>query len=75
MSQYRWLFGSLGSAFIVGVIFWAGATYNRISGIEGRLVSIESAILKLSNLGALEVKVEEHQRRLDAMDQQIRQLR
>jgi hypothetical protein len=75
MNQYRWLFGSLGSAFIVGVIFWAGATYNRISGIEGRLVSIESALLKLSNLSAIEVRVEEHQRRLDSLDRTMQQLR
>jgi hypothetical protein len=75
MNQYRWLFGSLGSAFIVGVIFWAGATYNRISGIEGRLVSIESALLKLSNLSAIEVRVEEHQRRLDSLDRTVQQLR
>lgn len=75
MSQYRWLFGSLGSAFIVGVIFWAGATYNRISGIETRLVNIETALVKLGNIAALEVRVEEHDRRLNRLDTSVQQLR
>jgi hypothetical protein len=34
------LISIFGSALIVGAIFWAGATYNRVEGIERRLIGV-----------------------------------
>jgi hypothetical protein len=60
---------------IIGAIFWCGATYNRVQGIETRLTNIEGLMSKFSDLSSLDVRIQEHQRRLDSLENTVRQLR
>lgn len=47
--------------FILGAVFWAGATYNRIAGIEGQLGVITSTLdqvaVSVSDLAALKIRL------------------
>ncbi len=61
----------LGSAFLLGTIFWAGAAYNRLSSIEGHMMSIDA---KISDLGALNERVSEQRNELDRMRQELHEL-
>lgn len=61
----------VGGAFIVGAIFWAGATYNRISGIEQQLVEIKSALPSMSRIAILEERINIQQRDIDTLRSQL----
>ncbi len=61
----------LGSAFLLGTIFWAGAAYNRLSSIESHMMSIDA---KISDLGALNERVSEQRNELDRMRQELHEL-
>jgi len=67
--------GSGMAVFLMGAIFWAGATYNRIQGIESHLLSIDAAISKIGNIQTIDERTSETQRRLDKLEDQVRQLR
>lgn len=67
--------GSGVAIFLIGAIFWAGATYNRVQGIEAQLSAIQSQISKLGDMQAVVVRQEDDQRRLDKLEEQVRQLR
>lgn len=54
--------GGLGSAFILGIIFWAGAAYNRLSSIEFHMTSIDA---KVSDFGALSERVNNMRSEID----------
>ncbi len=52
---------TLGSAilvFFIGATFWAGATYNRIDGIEAALKAMSSQMATLGDLPVLKMKVQ-----------------
>lgn len=59
----------LGSAFLMGTIFWAGAAYNRLSSIETHMTSIDS---KLDNYGQLNERVNENNKAIDDLRQELR---
>ena len=44
--------------FFIGATFWAGATYNRIDGIEATLKTIGLQMSSLGELPVLKMKVE-----------------
>ena len=69
----KFLMGSIGSAFMIGAIFWAGATYNRVDAIEGRLASIEASISKIGNVQLIDERTVQTQTRLDNLEEQMRQ--
>lgn len=62
----RIVIAGLGSSFLVGVIFWAGATYSRITSMEEHINSIDS---KLSTLG----DVTSYARRIQALEDRVAQ--
>lgn len=61
----------LGSAFLLGTIFWAGAAYNRLSSIEGHMMSIDA---KISDLGALNERVNMQRNEIDLLRQEMREM-
>ena len=63
--------GSLGAAFVLGTIFWAGAAYNRLSSMELHMASIDT---KLSDIGALNERVSNQRDELERLRQELREL-
>lgn len=61
--------GSLGAAFVLGAIFWAGAAYNRLSSIENHMSSIDT---KIDSYAALQERVGENARAIEAIRGEIR---
>lgn len=61
-----------GAVFVIASIFWAGATYNRVQGIETQLGVIQAQISKLGDFQALQERSVEQQRRLDKLEDQVR---
>jgi hypothetical protein len=57
----------IGGGFIIGAVFWAGGTYNRISGIEQQLIRIEAAIPSAARIAGIETRMEYMQREVDAL--------
>jgi hypothetical protein len=57
--------------FLVGMVFWAGATYNRIQGIESHLLSIDAAVSKIGDIQAIQERTNETQRRLDKLEESV----
>lgn len=71
----RVFIGSSATIFVIGAIFWAGATYQRISNIETHLNNIDTAVIKMGDLGALQQSMSDTQRRLDKLEDVVRQLK
>ncbi len=46
------------AVFLVGATFWAGATYNRIDGMESELHVISTQMSQLGDLPILKMKVD-----------------
>lgn len=67
--------GSGGAVFLIAAIFWAGATYNRVQGIENQLGQIQSQLTKFGDLQGLQERSLEHQRRLDRIEDQLRSVK
>ena len=63
--------GSGMAVFLMGAIFWMGATYNRIQAIETHLLSIDAAVSKIGDLQTVEEKTNETQRRLDKLEDSV----
>ena len=63
--------GGLGSAFLLGVIFWAGAAYNRLSSMENHMASIDS---KLSDIGAINERVSNEHEEIDRLRNELHEL-
>jgi hypothetical protein len=61
----------IGGSFIVGSIFWAGATYQRISVIEQRLLEIREAIPNAARVTVLENKYDDLKYRLDKIEEKV----
>ena len=64
--------GGLGSAFILGTIFWAGAAYNRLSAIEGHMTSIDA---KIGDYSALVERVSNDQAEIKSLKEDMREMR
>jgi hypothetical protein len=60
------------SIFILGAVFWAGATYNRVQGIETHLINIDVTMAKLGDLQTLEERTADMQRRLDKLEDKLK---
>ncbi len=65
--------GSGAAVFLMGAIFWAGATYNRVEGIETRLANIETQLSKLGDVQTTAAKAAENSRRIEQLDERLRQ--
>ena len=63
------------AVFLIGSVFWAGATYNRVQGIEAQLNNIQAQISKWGDFQALEERTQEQGRRLDKIEEKLQQLR
>ena len=61
--------------FAIGAIFWAGATYNQIGDIEKQLTVVDMKLGTLQTVPVLQRDVDEHERRLQKVEDQIRQLK
>lgn len=59
---------ALGGGFLVGAIFWAGATYNRMGNMESALGDIKTAILALNKVPILEMKIDQLQGQVKALE-------
>ncbi len=66
------LIGSIGTSFLLGMVFWAGATYNRILAIETHLTSIDQAVAKIGDINTLQVKQSENERRIEYLENNSR---
>lgn len=60
--------GAGAAIFLIGTIFWAGATYQRIGSIESRLASINESIEKLALVTSATT---DHGRRLDKIEERV----
>ena len=69
--NFKIALGGLGSAFMLGTIFWAGAAYNRLSSMELHMASIDS---KLSDISALNERVANQREELDRLRQELHEL-
>lgn len=67
--------GSGVAVFLIAAVFWAGATYNRVQGIETQLGAIQAQISKFGDFQATEQRVNDQQRRLDKLEDQMRLVR
>ena len=65
-----WKLG-LGGSFMVGAIFWAGSTYNRVSGIESSLQEIRSQLPALGKVAVLDAEQVRMQRQIDYLQEQL----
>ncbi len=63
--------GGVGSAFVLGAIFWAGAAYNRLSSIEVHMNSIDN---KITDYSALVERVATSQQEIKSLREDVRQL-
>ena len=66
------LIGSIGTSFLLGMVFWAGATYNRILAIETHLTSIDAAVAKIGDINTIQVKTDEMERRMLRLEDETR---
>jgi capsule polysaccharide export protein KpsE/RkpR len=62
---------ALGGSFVVGAIFWAGSTYDRVAGIESSLIDIRAQLPALGRVAVLDAEVGSLQKQMDYMQQQI----
>lgn len=69
------IIGSVGTSFLLGMVFWAGATYNRILAIEAHLTSIDAAVAKIGDIQTLQVKQDEIERRIQRTEDEVRATR
>lgn len=73
------ILGSGAAIFLLGAIFWAGAAYNRLDGMEHQLTSISATLGTVSNrvgdIDSLKVQQVENERRIGKLEDQLRQLR
>lgn len=60
--------GSGAAIFVISAVFWAGATYNRIQGIESHLLNIDSAVSKIGDIQTIQERTNETQRRLEKLE-------
>ena len=63
--------GSGMAIFLISGVFWAGATYNRIQGIEAHLLNIDSAVSKIGDLQTIQERTNETQRRLEKLEDSV----
>lgn len=66
-------------ALIIGGIFWLGAAYQRFSGMETELIGIHADINQLvkgqMNTQLLMERESDQQRRIDKLEDEVRQLK
>jgi hypothetical protein len=60
--------------FLIGASFWAGTLYNRVSGIEKTLISMDQKISKLGDVDKLQAHVDEILNRLDRYEARFNML-
>jgi hypothetical protein len=63
--------GALSGAFILGVIFWAGAAYNRIDGIEKSLGSINAKLERLADINLIQERSLRNEKRIERLEQRL----
>ena len=58
--------------FLLGSVFWAGATYNRISKIESDVVDLKDQIAKflssISDFAGIRERVDGHEKRIERLE-------
>ena len=59
---------ALGTSFIIATVFWAGATYQRVSAIEIHLSSIDVQLSKLADLSSISERTIENSRRIQKLE-------
>jgi hypothetical protein len=61
--------------FLAGAIFWAGATYNRVDGIDQSMrtmqLTLKEVSEKLSDVQAIRIHSQEQDRRLADLEKQV----
>lgn len=71
--------GTLGAGFVVGAIFWAGATYQRLSGMESHIASIDAQMQQLiiiqRDIATVRAITDESQRRIGKLEDLLRNAR
>lgn len=67
-SGMRFLLSAIGSSVMMGAIFWAGATYNRVAAIEVRLGNMETQLARIGDIAALSERTTETQKRLEKLE-------
>jgi len=67
--------GSGVAVFLIAAVFWAGATYNRVQGIETQLGAIQAQISKFGDFQATQERVAEQGRRIDKLEEQFNRQR
>lgn len=60
---------AFGGTFLVGVIFWAGATYNRMGNIEAALGDIRVSLSSLNDVPVLRIRVSQMEDRVGRMEE------
>ena len=70
---------TIGAAFCMGAIFWAGATYNRIDSMDKHMGNVDASIAlvlnKLGDLQTVQMRVEENEKRIERLENQVKMLK
>lgn len=54
--------------FLVGATFWAGATYNRIDGIEKSVQELSLRIAKVGDIAIMQVRIDMQEQRIQRLE-------
>lgn len=70
--KLTWGVGGLSAAFIIGAVFWAGASYQRLLGMEKALVDIQSTIANfVTSQANSQIQVQQNTRDIEFIKRQI----
>lgn len=67
MTQVDWI-AIVGSGSILGAVFWAGNTYNRISAIEKTLIELKDSIPKLADIASMRTDLDNLKERVHKLE-------
>ncbi len=62
-SMSKWI----GGGFIIGAIFWCGATYNRVAGIEQQMIEMKNSLPSATRVAVLELKIDTMQGEINTL--------
>lgn len=68
----RVIIGSGLVAFLVGAIFWAGATYDQVVQIQSRLQKIETQLTRIGDINSIEQRGTDNERRIERLEEENR---
>lgn len=66
----RVLIGSAALIFVISTVFWAGATYNRVEGIESQLSKIGEKLDKLSTIDVVNERTLRDEQRITRLEEE-----